>query len=70
MHGVISAGNYRTGVLATLRAGGCNASRAGFVGACLAAQKGLESIPEPWKQKTLLYPEILQLAEALVDIPA
>jgi hypothetical protein len=38
VHGVITGKDYRSGVETTLRAGGCNASRGGFIGACLAAQ--------------------------------
>ncbi|KAL4219271.1 hypothetical protein ACF0H5_021853 [Mactra antiquata] len=67
VHGVVSSTDYQTGVQATLRAGGCNASRAGFIGACLAAQHGLSSIPDTWKQKTTKYQEIVKLAEQLVE---
>ena len=38
VHGIITATNYPAGVQATLRAGGCNASRGGYIGACLGAQ--------------------------------
>ena len=38
VHGIITGTNYSAGVQATLRAGGCNASRGGFIGACLGAQ--------------------------------
>lgn len=38
VHGVITGKDYKSGVQTTLRAGGCNASRGGFIGACLAAQ--------------------------------
>lgn len=65
---MITGKDYRSGVETTLRAGGCNASRGGFIGACLAAQHGLSSIPESWKEKTTRYQEILQQAEKLVQI--
>lgn len=34
-----------------LRAGGCCASRAGFVGACLGALLGVDAVPAAWLQK-------------------
>jgi len=68
VHGVVSAKDYQSGVQTTLRAGGCNASRGGFIGACLAAQHGLSSIPESWKEKTTRYGEIMDLAKRLVEI--
>jgi hypothetical protein len=34
-----------------LRAGGCCASRAGFVGACLGALLGAEAVPAAWLHK-------------------
>lgn len=40
VHGVITHAEYATGVRHTIRAGGCNCSRAGFIGACLGAQVG------------------------------
>ncbi|KAK3087979.1 hypothetical protein FSP39_013035 [Pinctada imbricata] len=68
VHGVVTNTEYTTGVRTTIRAGGCNCSRGGFIGACLAAQYGVESIPEAWKEKTLLYKEISDLAQKLVGI--
>ena len=38
VHGVVVGKDYKTGVETTFRAGGCNASRGGFIGACLATQ--------------------------------
>lgn len=68
MHGVVTGKDYKTGVETTFRAGGCNASRGGFIGACLAAQHGLTSIPDSWKERTLRFTEILELANKLVEI--
>lgn len=34
-----------------LRAGGCCASRAGFVGSCLGALLGVDAVPAAWLQK-------------------
>ncbi|MEW5299582.1 MAG: hypothetical protein WDW38_004377 [Sanguina aurantia] len=56
--------SYEEGVRATIIAGGDNASRNCLVGALLAAQNGLESIPASWRAKTLGYAE----AEAAVDV--
>ena len=37
LHGLITAGNLVEGVRATMRVGGCNASRSTFIGACFGA---------------------------------
>ena len=37
MHGLITASNSVEGVRATMRAGGCNASRSTFIAACFGA---------------------------------
>ncbi|KAK7471599.1 hypothetical protein BaRGS_00035762 [Batillaria attramentaria] len=68
LHGALTATDFAQGVRATMRVGGCNASRGGFIGACTAAQFGLEGIPESWRQRTNTYPEILTLARQLCDI--
>ncbi|KAH3796859.1 hypothetical protein DPMN_150434 [Dreissena polymorpha] len=65
---MLTGSSYKTAVEGTFRAGGCNASRSGFIGACLAAQHGLESIPQSWKDKTLRYQEIIDLANRLATI--
>ena len=54
------------GVRSTLKAGGCNSSRAGFIGMCLAAKEGPSSIPESWKEKTLRFKEVSELCEKLM----
>ena len=38
LHGALTGKDYVSGVRTTIRVGGCNASRGGFVGACMAAQ--------------------------------
>ena len=50
--------------------GGCNASRAGFVGACFGAHVGAGAVPPAWRAKFLLYEETLARAEALADMRA
>jgi len=51
-----------------MRAGGCTCSRSGFTGACFAAQYGIDSIPEAWKQKTLKFTEKSDLANKLAKL--
>jgi len=67
-HGVISHTEYVAGVHATMRVGGCNCSRGGFIAMCLAAQGGLECIPKSWCLRTTRYDQVLQLAQQLADI--
>ncbi|CAG5125109.1 unnamed protein product [Candidula unifasciata] len=67
LHGLITATGYVDGIRSTIKAGGCNASRSGFIGACMAA-KGLDAIPERWKTRTLRYEEVLNLALRLLHI--
>lgn len=55
--------SYVEGVRANLMAGGDNCSRACLLGALLAAQGGMESIPQGWRDQTTGYKEY----EALVD---
>lgn len=52
LHAIITSKNYKSAVLKTIKAGGCNCSRANFVGAYFAAFKGIKSIPKEWIQKT------------------
>ncbi|XP_077987053.1 crystallin J1A-like, partial [Glandiceps talaboti] len=67
VHALISLPDYKSAIRATILAGGCNASRAGFIGACKAAQNGLECIPEEWKKETCQYDKVLELATNLVQ---
>ena len=52
IHAIISSTNYRSAVLSSIKAGGCNCSRVNFIGAYFAALKGFESIPKSWISKT------------------
>jgi len=56
-------GAYAAAVRATIAQGGCNASRAGFIGAVLAAALGEGAIPEAWAAQTAGH----ALASARVD---
>ena len=52
IHAIINSTDYKSAVLKTIKAGGCNCSRVNFVGAYFAALKGFESIPKSWISKT------------------
>ena len=52
IHAIINSTNYKSAVLRTIKAGGCNCSRVNFIGAYFAALKGFESIPKSWILKT------------------
>jgi len=66
LHGVLTSSEYVAGVRATFQAGGCNASRASFIGACLGAKGGLDAIPESWKQKTLCFSQAKEHVEKIL----
>ena len=46
-------------ILKTIKAGGCNCSRANFTGAYFAALKGSNSIPNDWIKKTIPAKKVL-----------
>ena len=52
IHAMITSNNYKSAINKTIKAGGCNCSRANFVGAYFAALKGFENIPSSWIKKT------------------
>ena len=52
IHAIITSNNYKPAIIKTIKAGGCNCSRANFVGAYFAAYKGFKNIPLPWIKKT------------------
>ena len=52
IHAIITSKNYKTAVIKTIKAGGCNCSRANFVGAYFAATNGIQNIPLQWINKT------------------
>ena len=60
IHAMISSNNYKSAINKTIKAGGCNCSRANFVGAYFAAYKGLKNIPSPWIKKTIPAENILK----------
>ena len=52
IHAMITSNNYKSAIIKTIKAGGCNCSRANFVGAYFAATKGFKNIPSFWIKKT------------------
>jgi len=62
LHAVLSSHSYPEAVRKTIIAGGCNCSRAFFIGAMLGAKYGVEGIPADWMEKTKNIDNILQLA--------
>ena len=59
IHSIINSTNYKSAILLTIKAGGCNCSRVNFVGAYFAALKGVSAIPKTWIRKTDLAKKIL-----------
>ena len=52
IHAILNSKNYRSAVIKTIKAGGCNCSRVNFIGAYFAALNGANSIPRSWVKKT------------------
>ena len=59
VHSILNSTNYKSAILKTIKAGGCNCSRVNFIGAYFAALKGFNSIPKNWIKKTLAANKIL-----------
>ena len=57
---IINSKNYKDAILKTIKAGGCNCSRANFIGAYFAALKGINTIPKSWIKKTKAAKKILE----------
>lgn len=51
IHAIISSKNYKSAILKTIRAGGCNCSRSNFIGSYFSALNGKSSIPNLWISK-------------------
>ena len=52
IHSILNSKNYKSAVIKTIKAGGCNCSRLNFIGAYFAALNGINSIPNSWIKKT------------------
>ena len=59
IHAIVTSSSYKSAIIKTIKAGGCNCSRANFVGAYFAALKP-KSIPSHWVKKTLPAKNILK----------
>ena len=59
IHAIITSNSYKSAITKTIKAGGCNCSRANFVGAYFAALKP-NSIPTSWIKKTIPANEIIK----------
>ena len=59
IHSIINSTNYKSAILKTIKAGGCNCSRVNFIGAYFAALNGFNSIPKSWIKKTFAAKRIL-----------
>ena len=60
IHAIITSKSYKNAIIKTIKAGGCNCSRANFVGAYFAARDGLKGIPKDWIKKTYPAKNILK----------
>ena len=60
VHSILTSSNYKTAVLKTIKAGGCNCSRVNFIGAYYAALNGKDSIPKSWIRKTIFAQKIIK----------
>ena len=60
IHSILNSSNYKSAILKTIKAGGCNCSRVNFIGAYFAALKGIKSIPNSWIKKTNAADRILK----------
>ena len=52
IHAILNSKNYKSAIIKLIKAGGCNCSRANFVGAYFVALNGLKDIPVNWIKKT------------------
>ena len=59
IHAILNSSNYKKAILKTIKAGGCNCSRANFIGAYFTALKGFKTIPKSWIKKTYPAKKIL-----------
>ena len=59
IHVIINSQSYKSAILKTIRAGGCNCSRSNFIGSYFAALNGETSIPKSWVNKCIHSKNIL-----------
>jgi ADP-ribosylglycohydrolase len=69
VYSIVTSNNYCDGIRKTIKAGGCNCSRANFIGCVLGAIYGFNEengISKDWLQNTDKSTEILELAINLI----
>ena len=69
VYSIVTSNNYCDGIRKTIKAGGCNCSRANFIGCILGAIYGFNEengISKDWLQNTDKSTEILELAINLI----
>ena len=67
IHAIITTVSFKSAVIKTIKAGGCNCSRANFVGAYFSALKGLKGIPTQWIKKTKVAKKIIGHKKNLIN---
>ena len=60
IHAILNSKNFKSAITKVIKAGGCNCSRANFVGAYFAALNGKKDIPIKWINKTIPAKQILK----------
>ena len=68
IHAIITSASYKPAVIKTIKAGGCNCSRANFIGAYFVALKGIKTIPLQWIKKTNASKKIISHKKSLINI--
>jgi hypothetical protein len=68
IHAIITSASYKSAVIKTIKGGGCNCSRANFIGAYFAASKGVKTIPIQWIRKTKPAKLIISHQKNLINI--
>ena len=63
VHAIIKSKSYKSAILSTIKAGGCNCSRANFIGSYFAALKGEGAIPFNWITKCIHARKIIRLGK-------
>jgi len=66
VHSVMTAESFEVAVRQTILAGGCNCSRAFFIGAMLGARDGVKGLPRSWIERTFSAETVLSLAMEIV----
>ncbi len=56
---------FKAGVRLAVREGGCCASRAAYVGACLGGLLGPEAVADDWLERFSMQAEVREWAEAI-----